>query len=159
VGAGELEEIAMAKGTIVSAAAIAVSLVLVGCATEEPTPEESSAASATPIESGAATSTPAAPLAVPKTFPAAVPLLDGEIVVSNDLGTGWVVWIGSDDAANDFAAASELLTAAGFENTVTNSETDNYFASFTSEAYQVQLTAGDDPTYGVSIGYTVYPIS
>jgi len=149
----------MANGTIVGAAAIAVSLALVGCATEEPEPSNSRATTATPIESGTATSTPSPSLDLPEGFPADVPLLDGDVVVSTDLGTGWVVWIHSIDAASDFAAASEVLTAAGFENTVTTAEGDSFFASFTNDKYQIQLTAGDDPTYGVSVGYTVYPIT
>ena len=149
----------MAQGTIVGAAALAVTLALAGCATEEPAPKSTSAGTATPIESGPATSTPAPSLDLPKNFPSDIPLLDGEVVVSNDLGTGWVVWIHSIDAASDFAAASEVLTTAGFENTVTTAEGDSYFATFTSAKYQIQLTAGDDPTYGMSVGYTIYPIS
>jgi len=149
----------MAQGTIVAAAALAMTLALAGCATEEPAPKSTSAGTATPIETGRATSTPAPSLDLPKNFPSDIPLLDGDVVVSNDLGTGWVVWIHSIDAPSDFAAASEVLTTAGFENTVTTAEGDNYFATFTSAKYQIQLTAGDDPTYGVSVGYTIYPIS
>ena len=149
----------MAKGTIVAAVAIAVSLALAGCASEPPAPESTSAGTATPIESSSATSTPSESLDLPKDFPKDIPLLDGDVVVSNDLGTGWVVWLHSIDAASDFAAASEVLTAAGFENTVTTADGDAFFAAFTNDAYQIQLTAGDDPTYGVSVGYTVYPIT
>ena len=149
----------MTRSTIVGAAAIAVSLALAGCATEEPTAKESSAPSATPVESGTATSTPSPSLALPETFPARIPLLDGDVIVSNELGNGWVVMLRSIDAANDFAAASEILVAAGYENTVTSSEGDAYFATFESAGYQIQLTAGDDPTYGVSVGYNVHPIT
>lgn len=58
-----------------------------------------------------------------------MPLIEGDVAYSQDLGTGWVVYIHRDD----------------------------FLAGFTSDAYTVNLSAGDgaDLGVGLSVGYTV----
>jgi hypothetical protein len=142
------------------AVAATVALAIAGCTPEASVPKESAAASAPPT----ASSTPVAEeeepgsLALPKSFPDdEIPLIDGTVVVSNDLSGGYVVWITSVDLANDFAAASEVLIAAGFDNTVSTSDDATFFGAFAGEKWQIQLSAGDDPTYGPVVAYTIYP--
>ncbi len=46
---------------------------------------------------------------VPATFPADIPLIDGDVLESADLGTGWVVLFGVDDAIASFDSGADAL--------------------------------------------------
>ena len=139
-------------------AAVLAALVLSGCAGADPGASESPVATTEPVPVPEASEEASDAVELPKNFPTAdVPLLEGDLLVANDLSGGWSVWVASNDVTNDFAAASELLVAVGYENTVTNSDGETFFAAFSGEKYQVQLTAGIDPTYGSAVTYTIYP--
>lgn len=145
---------------IAVAAVVLAALALSACATGDPEPSESSAVSSAPVQTPGPTASgdEADAIELPDNFPTDdVPLIDGDILVANDLSGGWSVWVASNDVANDFAAATELLVAVGYENTVTNSDGESFFGTFSGEKYQVQVTAGDDPTYGTAVTYTIYP--
>ena len=132
---------------------VATSLALTACAAEEPTAVETPAATAEVVPSPAPS---AGGLPLPKGFPSAdIPLLEGDLVVANELSSGWSIFVASNDLPNDFAAASDLLVAVGFERTVTNSDDEKYFAAFTGAKHQVQLSASIDPTYGSTLVYTI----
>jgi hypothetical protein len=112
---------------------------------------------------GAATSGPApadggdgAPV-IPATFPADVPLIDGDVVYGQDLGTGWVVYIHRDDFLAGYDEAKGLLTGAGFAGDTVNQDETGAFGQFTNDTYTVNLSAGDgaDLGVGLSVGYTV----
>jgi hypothetical protein len=142
------------------AALVLATLALSACATGDPVPSESAAVSSAPVQAPepAASGDEADALTLPDDFPTDdVPLVEGELIVANGLSGGWSVWVASNDVANDFAAATELLVAVGFDNTVTNSDGESFFGTFSGEKYQVQVTAGDDPTYGTAVTYTIYP--
>jgi len=144
--------------SIALAAALVATLALPACATGEPVASESPAAEIAPATTPTPSGDVAGTVTLPDDFPAKdVPLLDGDILVANNLSGGWSVWVASNDVANDFAAASELLVAVGYENPVTTSDGEESFASFSGEKYQVQITAGVDPTYGPAITYTISP--
>jgi len=145
---------------IALAAVVLAALTLSACATGEPVPSESPAVSTTPVPvpDASASGDEVDVVDLPKSFPADdVPLLEGDLLVANELSDGWSVLISSNDVTNDFAAASELLVAVGYTNTVTNSDGDKSFASFDGEKYQVQVSAAVDETYGPAITYTIYP--
>lgn len=144
---------------IAVAAVVLATLTVSACATGEPGASETPAESA-PAQTPApvASSDESTVIELPEGFPTAdVPLIDGDLLIANDLSDGWSVWVASNDVANDFAAASELLVAVGYENTVNSPDGDDYFAAFAGEKYQVQVTAGDDATYGPAVTYTIYP--
>jgi hypothetical protein len=98
-------------------------------------------------------------LDLPDGFPDIVPLVDGPVVVSEDLGTGWAVWVEVEDATAQFEEAGTLLEDAGFteEDSFGNAEA-GYYASFSRDIYQVQLTAADDMAddSGPVVAYTIY---
>jgi hypothetical protein len=122
-------------------------------------------------DNGAATSGPAAPddggdtggdsggeLALPDTFPTdQVPLIEGDIAYSQDLGTGWVVYIHRDDFLAGYEEAKDLLTGAGFTGDTINQTDAGAVGQFTTDLLTVNLSAGDGADLGVgpSVGYTV----
>jgi hypothetical protein len=93
---------------------------------------------------------------VPATFPREIPLIDGDVLESADLGTGWVVLFGVDDAIASFNDGADALAAAGLtEDARTTSETEG-FANYTGDLYTVQISANTDyPGYGQAVSYTV----
>ena len=96
-------------------------------------------------------------LVLPDTFPADVPLIEGDLAYVQDLGTGWVVYIHRDDFLAGYEEAKGLLTAAGFAGDTVNQDDTGAVGQFTSDAYTVNLSAGDGSDLGVgpSVGYTV----
>jgi len=146
----------MSRGTALTLALL-VTLAIAGCTTDAPA-QPDTAASKTPVGAPSADATAAAELKLPTTFPKDVPVLASDLVVATDLGAGWLVFMTTAAPADDFAAASELLTSAGFEKLVSTADGVSFFGSFTNDKYQVQLTAGEDDTYGDVLGYTVHGI-
>ena len=133
--------------------AVAATLALTACAAEDPTPVESPTATAEVVPSPAPS---AGGVTLPRGFPTAdIPILEGDLLVANELTSGWSIFVSSNDLPNDFAAATDLLVVAGFENTVTNSDDEKFFAAFSGAKYQVQLSASIDPTYGSTLVYTI----
>jgi hypothetical protein len=135
-------------------AALVLATILTGCSAPVSAPTES-----TPATGGTSTS-PGTDVGVPNTlpdnFPADFPLIDGEIIVGLDLGTGWSVWIASDDPEADFETASNELVAAGYTSESSTTSDTGSFAVFSKDEYSVQLSAGTDPTYGDAVSYTIY---
>lgn len=93
--------------------------------------------------------------ALPADFPSDIPVIDGPVLVAVDLGTGWALWIGADDPATAFERATAALEAAGFTQVAKLVSDASSIASYSSESYQVQLMAGDDPTHGSAVSYTI----
>ncbi len=93
---------------------------------------------------------------VPATFPSEIPLIDGDVLESSDLGTGWIVLFGVDDAIASFDDGADALAAAGFtEDARTTSDTEG-FGNYTNDLYTVQISANADyPGYGQAVSYTV----
>jgi hypothetical protein len=114
-------------------------------------------------ENGAATSGPAPEggtdeISLPATFPSDdVPLIEGDLLFAQDLGTGWSVYVARDDFLGGYEEATGLLTGAGFTGGTVNQDDTGAFGNFTSDAYTVNLQAGDfaDLGIGPSVGYTV----
>ncbi|MEO5920966.1 MAG: hypothetical protein ABIQ01_07470 [Pseudolysinimonas sp.] len=119
-----------------------------GAATSGPAPDESTGTDdATDGE-----------FTIPATFPAdEVPLIEGDVAYSQDLGTGWVVYIHRDDFLGGYDEAKGLLTGAGFSGDTVNQDDTQAFGQFTTDKYTVNLTAGDGADLGVgpSVAYTV----
>ena len=145
---------------VVLAAALLIPAVLAGCSP-----------SATPGggntgDNGAATSGPApedggdsgGELTLPATFPTGdVPLIEGDLAYVQDLGTGWVVYIYRDDFNAGYEEAKGLLIDAGFTGETVNQDDTGSYGQFHTDAYTVNLSAGDgaDLGVGLSVGYTV----
>lgn len=143
------------------AAALALSaVVFTGCAPSAPSGD-------TDGTDAPATSGPAAPdatggtdgeVVIPASFPTGdVPLIEGDVAYSQDLGTGWVVYIHRDDFLGGYEEAKGLLTGAGFAGDTVNQDDTGAVGQFTTDAYTVNLSAGDGTDLGVgpSVGYTV----
>jgi hypothetical protein len=94
---------------------------------------------------------------VPSTFPRDdVPLVEsGEVLFAVDLGTGWTVIFASDDPLADFATAREELVGAGFTVATEDAGDEAAFGQFQSAEYTINISAGEDPTYGAALSYTV----
>lgn len=92
---------------------------------------------------------------LPPTFPAEIPLIDGEVVFGIDVGTGWSVLVAVDDLEADFTDASQRMKAAGFEALIENMTPDGGFGAFENGSYQVQVTTQESPDYGPVIAYLV----
>lgn len=94
---------------------------------------------------------------IPATYPRdEVPLVEsGDVVFAVDLGTGWTVIFASDDPLADFAAARDELVGAGFTVATEDANDTAAFAQLQSPEYTVNLSAGNDPTYGDALSYTV----
>jgi len=135
--------------------ALLVTLAIAGCTTDVPA---ETAASKEPVVASSTDAAAPDEVSLPQSFPEDVPMLDSELVVATEFGAGWLVFLATAAPADDFAAASELLTSSGFEKTVSTADGVTYFGSFTNDEYQVQLTAGQDDTYGDVVGYTIHNI-
>ncbi|MEO8261782.1 MAG: hypothetical protein ABI566_04360 [Pseudolysinimonas sp.] len=154
-----------ARLAALAAAALLASLVLTGCGAPS--------GGGSTGDNGAATSGPAdegtdgdssdgsgleGQTTLPATYPSAdVPLIEGDVVYAQDLGTGWVVYIARDDFNAGYDEAKGLLTGAGFAGDTVNQDDTGAFGQFTSDAYTVNLSSGDGADLGVgpSVGYTV----
>lgn len=140
--------------------ALAASILLAGCSTpapsggtdgsngrpDQPAPTTPDLPSGTGVTEGA----------LPPGFPADFPLVDGDVLVGLDLGTGWSVWIESADPAAGFTEAVALLTADGYTELSALTNENGSFGVYSKGTQQVQLSAGDDPTYGDAISYTIF---
>ena len=146
-------------------AAVLVTAALAGCAVPHPETTTTSSSAPDPTPSDTTSEPPVDTGAdpgmvtdrVPATFPAEVPLLAGTVVFATDLNPGWVVWLASSDPAGDFTKAVSKLKKAGFAEEFSSSDSSGAFGQFSNERFSVSLSAGEDPTYGVSVGYTVIP--
>jgi hypothetical protein len=140
------------------AAMLVIALALTGCAAAGGGGGETG-------DDGAATSGPApteeqsgGELTLPATFPTdQVPLIEGDLAYSQDLGTGWVVYIHRDDFLGGYEEAKNLLTEAGFSGETINQDDTGAVGQFTTDLLTVNLSAGDGSDLGVgpSVGYTV----
>jgi hypothetical protein len=94
---------------------------------------------------------------VPDTYPHDdVPLVaSGDVVFAVDLGTGWTVIFASADVLADFATARDELVGAGFTVATEDANDEAAFAQLQSSEFTVNLSAGNDPTYGDVVSYTV----
>ena len=93
---------------------------------------------------------------LPSTFPTSeVPLVDGDIPIGIDVGTGWSVIVKVADFNTAFAEASDKLTGAGFDSQAENVTAQGSIGVFTNGKYQVNITASENPDYGPSLNYVV----
>ena len=115
----------MRKMGVALAAAVLIPAMLVGCSGPTPTPGGETGGN------GAATSGPApadggetgGEVTLPATFPTGdVPLIEGDIVYAQDLGTGWVVYVARDDFTAGYEEAKGLLADAGFTGDTVNQD-------------------------------------
>lgn len=145
-----------ARGVVLAATALAAALALTGCGVQgTPAPANTG-------HDGAATSGPADPgtgeASLPETFPAdEVPLIEGDVVYAQDLGTGWVVYIARDDFLAGYAEAKDLLTAAGYSGDTVGQDDSGAFGQFANDAYTVNVQGADaqNTGFGNAVGYTV----
>ncbi len=146
--------------TAALAAALLIPAMLAGCSA----PGADSGGGNTG-DNGAATSGPAPDggdtgggLSLPATFPTGdIPLIEGDLAYTQDLGTGWVIYIHRDDFNAGYEDAKALLLDAGFTGDTVNQDDTGSFGQFTSDTYTVNLSSGDgaDLGVGLSVGYTV----
>lgn len=148
-------------GGLAAATLVAV-LALTGCgAPTGPAPAntgDNGAATSGPADPGGGTDPGTGEATLPATFPTdQVPLIEGDIVYAQDLGTGWVVYIARDDFLGGYGEAKDLLTGAGFAGDTINQDDTGAVGQFTSDLLTVNLSAGDGADLGVgpSVGYTV----
>jgi hypothetical protein len=150
--------------TTVTAIAIAAGLALAGCSLGgAPTAASSSAASSSSPSASAShdagddngDDSTVADATMPKNFPDDVPIIDGKLVYSADLGEGWILYFRSDDFGDGYQDASGKLTDAGFDKSQEVTDPQGDVAAFSNDKYQIILTAGTDSTYGKSVAYTV----
>jgi hypothetical protein len=139
------------------AAMLVVALALTGCGAAGGgggTTNDEGGSSSTPVPE----EQPAGELSLPETFPAdQVPLIEGDLAYSQDLGTGWVVYIHRDDFVGGYDEAKSLLLDAGFAGETVGQDGTGAVGQFTTDLLTVNLSAGDGADLGVgpSVGYTV----
>jgi hypothetical protein len=144
---------------VVFAAALLIPSVLAGCSPGADPGGNTG-------DNGAATSGPApddggdagGELSLPATFPTGdIPLIEGDLAYSQDLGTGWVIYIHRDDFNAGYEEAKDLLTGAGFTGDTINQDDTGSVGQFKTDAYTINLSAGDgaDVGVGTSVGYTI----
>ncbi|MBX3098369.1 MAG: hypothetical protein KF761_02210 [Salinibacterium sp.] len=92
---------------------------------------------------------------VPSTFPPEVPLVDGDVPLGLDLGTGWSVVVKVDDYAKSYIEASGKLSAAGFALLQESTSGDGSFGVFEDDTFQIQVTASKTNDYGPAVSYVV----
>ena len=136
-------------------AAILVSALLVGCSAPG-AGEPGGGSTDDPAVSGPAPEGGDPTAQLPATFPPEIPLVEGEVLEASDLGTGWVVLFGVDDAIASFNSGADALAASGFEEVQRSTNETEGFGNFTNDLYTVQLSANTDyPGYGQAVSYTV----
>jgi len=142
---------------LAAGALVLAGVLLTGCGTggpslNDPTPT-------TPVEQGddGGDDTGLVQTEIPDTYPRDdVPLVEsGDVVFAVDLGTGWTVIFASDDPLNDFVTARDELVGAGFAVATEDANDEAAFAQLQGPDYTVNLSAGNDPTYGDVVSYTV----
>ncbi len=142
--------------------ALVVVLALGGCSTGG-TPSGASSGSSSssgghssPSPSASSHDSATGDATLPDSFPKdAVPLIDGTLLYTADLGTGWIVFIKADDFGSGYQDASGKLTDAGFSKSQEVVTDQGDVAGFSNDTYQIVVTAGTDATYGKAVSYTV----
>lgn len=138
-----------------AAVVLAAVLLLAGCAAPSTGGDTDPSAAPDTSDSGDSGDTGIA-TEIPATFPAGIPLIDGEVAAGIDVGTGWSVVIKTDDLAAAYADASTKLKGAGFTaDTETDSGAAGAFGQFQNAEFTVQVTAADSMDYGPSVTYLV----
>jgi len=150
----------MIRVPLAAGAIVLAGILLTACGTGSPSLNDGSdPAPTTPVEQGddGGDDTGLVQNEIPDTYPRDdVPLVEsGEVVFAVDLGTGWTVIFASDDPLADFATARDELVGAGFTVATEDADDSNAFAQLQGPGYTVNLSAGDDPTYGNVVSYTV----
>ncbi|MGX5681534.1 hypothetical protein [Schumannella luteola] len=92
---------------------------------------------------------------LPASFPADVPIVEGDVVLAVDMGSGWTVILAVGDTQSAFADASGRLTGAGFTAVVEQSGASGSIGSYTGGEYDVQVTTSDAGADGPTITYVV----
>ncbi|AOX64942.1 hypothetical protein BJK06_03430 [Curtobacterium sp. BH-2-1-1] len=95
---------------------------------------------------------------VPDGFPTKdVPLVDGTVLGggSGPNGSGWVAQVRAA-SVDDFEAAAQQLTDAGFTESAKRADSSSAFGMFRSDGYRVVLTFSDGSD-GVTATYIVTP--
>jgi hypothetical protein len=92
---------------------------------------------------------------IPATFPKDVPIIEGDVVFSADLGTGWLLWLARDDFNAGYEEAKGMLTDAGYTGDTAAQADEGSVGQFANDKYTITLTSGDDSTYGKAVSYTV----
>lgn len=91
---------------------------------------------------------------LPAGFPTdEIPLIEGEVVFGMDLGTGWTAVVAVDNLTTGFQDASQRLKTAGYTALAESVSADGAFGAFENDTYQVQVTASDNPDYGLTVTY------
>ena len=91
---------------------------------------------------------------LPAGFPSdEIPLIEGEVVFGMDLGTGWTAVVAVDDLTTGFQDASQRLKTAGYTALAESVSADGAFGAFENDTYQVQVTASENPDYGLTVTY------
>jgi len=143
---------------LAAGALVLVGILLTGCGTGGPSLNDGSASSP-PVDQGddGGDDTGLVQTQIPDTYPRDdVPLVEsGEVVFAVDLGTGWTVIFASDDPLADFATARDELVGAGFTVATEDANATAAFAQLQAPGFTVNLSGGNDPTYGDVVSYTV----
>lgn len=92
---------------------------------------------------------------VPASFPAEIPLYNGDVAFAVELDAGWSVLLRTSNLNADFDAACTQLAAAGFVNTNYQREGELSSASFTGTMYLIEFTGGENPEHGPVLDYMV----
>jgi len=140
---------------LLSAVVVALCVVLGGCAARNPAPA-AGAPSSTPTSTAAPIVVPSA--GMPPGFPADVPVVSGEVPAGARVADGWTVVIKVTDMQASFTEASTKLKDAGFEVLAETVGASGSFGAYRNKSYQVQVTSGTSPEYGVVTSYVVTPL-
>ena len=92
---------------------------------------------------------------LPSTFPTDVPIVDGDVPVGLDLGTGWSIIVKVDDIDSAYQDAKQKLIAKGFTAEVDNTTADGSVGVFLNDKYQINVTASQSKDYGPNVNYVV----
>lgn len=130
-----------ARLAVVAAATLAAAALLTGCAT-------STSAGSSHTSSASATHAASSSAKIPATFPKAVPLVAGDVLVARgDASDGWSATV-SPEGTGGFAAAQQALVSKGFTKQAGGSATQ---ATYTNADYTVSIsTPGSSVTYIIS---------
>ncbi len=139
----------------VVAVGLAAALALAGCTTGASSSGGSATDSSSTTDAPSTDSGLSGYVGMPETFPADVPVIEGDVLFGVDLGTGWSIVVQADDPAAAYTDASAKLTTAGYTADVSSTSDDGSFGSFIGTEYTVQVTATDSVDYGPSVQYTV----